>query len=87
MAYVSTGGVIGLCGCNGQEWGPLTADPRSHRVCVNLQKASCVGSYPNAIPQAGTVNPALPRRNLEANAGEGGWQPVTRTYGGFSALT
>ena len=72
MAYVQTGGVSGLCGCNGERWLPLTADPLSHGVCVELQKSSCSGQKPNT--RVITSEVALPRWNSESNNGDGEWQ-------------
>ena len=85
MAYVQTGGVSGLCGCNGERWLPLTADPLSHGVCVELQKSSCSGQKPNT--RVITSEVALPRWNSESNNGDGEWQSVVWTYGGIPALS
>ena len=81
MAYVKVWGKSGLCGCNGAERVPLSSDPSTHGVCVNMNQRACTGWVANAVLR--TSDQALPKWNPELNAGDGGWEDVKWVYGGI----
>ena len=80
MAYVKVWGKSGLCGCNGAERVPLSSDPSTHGVCVNMNQRACTGWDQHTIKT--TPSQALPKWNPELNAGDGGWEEVKWVYGG-----
>ena len=81
MAYVKAWGKSGLCGCNGVERVPLSSDPSTHGVCVNMNQRQCAGWEQNTIKT--TPVQALPKWNPELNEGDGGWEEVKWVYGGI----
>ena len=81
MAYVKVWGKSGLCGCNGAERVPLSSDPSTHGVCVNMNQRACTGWAQNTIET--TPTQALPKWNPELNEGDGGWEDVKWVYGGI----
>ena len=81
MAYVKVWGKSGLCGCNGAERVPLSSDPSTHGVCVNMNQRQCAGWDQHTIKT--TPSQALPKWNPELNAGDGGWEDVKWVYGGI----
>ena len=81
MAYVKAWGKTGLCGCNGAERVPLSSDPSTHGVCVNMNQRACTGWVANAVLRIPVQ--ALPKWNPELNAGDGGWEEVKWVYGGI----
>ena len=81
MAYVKAWGKTGLCGCNGAERVPLSSDPSTHGVCVDMKQRACTGWAQNTIKT--TPNQALPKWNPELKAGDGGWEDVKWVYGGI----
>lgn len=81
MAYVKVWGKSGLCGCNGAERVPLSSDPSTHGVCVNMNQRACTGWVANAV--LSIPGQALPKWNPELNAGDGGWEDVKWVYGGI----
>ena len=82
MAYVKAPwGKSGLCGCNGAERVPLSSDPSTHGVCVNMNQRACTGWVANAVLR--TPVQALPKWNPELNEGDGGWEEVKWVYGGI----
>ena len=81
MAYVKAWGKSGLCGCNGAERVPLSSDPSTHGVCVNMKQRACTGWVANAVWS--TPGQALPKWNPELKAGDGGWEDVKWVYGGI----
>ena len=81
MAYVKAWGKSGLCGCNGAERVPLSSDPSTHGVCVNMNQRACTGWVANAVLR--TPVQALPKWNPELNAGDGGWEEVKWVYSGI----
>lgn len=81
MAYVKAWGKSGLCGCNGAERVPLSSDPSTHGVCVNMKQRACTGWVANAVWS--TPDQALPKWNPELKAGDGGWEDVKWVYGGI----
>ena len=81
MAYVKVWGKSGLCGCNGAERVPLSSDPSTHGVCVNMNQRACTGWVANAVLR--TPSQALPKWNPELNEGDGGWEEVKWVYSGI----
>ena len=81
IAYVKAWGKTGLCGCNGAERVPLSSDPSTHGVCVDMNQRDCTGWAQNTIKT--TPGQALPKWNPELKAGDGGWEDVKWVYGGI----
>lgn len=78
MAYVHVGGKSGFCGCNGQVWVPLTADPSIQAVCINMQKSPCAGPEPLNANKGATLT--LPVWNPDADNGNGAFIPKSWSY-------
>lgn len=78
MAYVHVGGKSGFCGCNGQTWVPLTADPSIQAVCINMQKSPCAGSQPLNANKGAEIH--LPLWDPNANNGDGAFMPKNWMY-------